>query len=182
MGGLVRPVPSFILSGSTVSSIVLPYWLLLVPAFTFGLLAYARRARLNQPIPEQRSSPSSTWFGAGLVAFYGLSDVNERLNGDIEQVVTFTMAGVFAFQIATLAAMCGRKAWTALLARAMAEIGLLGYTAALAALLIQGDESGLFEGFFLLGIFLYWLGHHLVSLRAALPSTSWPAAARSTAQ
>ena len=164
------------------SSIVLPYWLLLVPAFTYGLLAYARRARLNRPIPEQRSFPSKMWWPAGMLAFNGLHDVNERLNGDLEQVVSFTLAGALAFLIATLAAEVGRRTWTALLAKAMEEIGLLGYTAALAALLMQGDESGALKVFVLIGFLLTWLGHHLVSLFAALPSADWPEETRSTAQ
>ena len=163
------------------SSIVLPYWLLLVPAFTYGLLAYARRARLGQPIPEQRFSALLTWCCAGFAAFHGLSDVNERLNGDLEQVVMFTLAGALALQIATLAAVVGRRVSTALLARAMIEIGFLGYTAALVALFMQADESGLLKGFVLISILLSWLGHHLMSLRVALPPADWPAEARSTA-
>lgn len=145
---------------------VLPLWLLLIPVFTYGLLAYVRRARLGQRLPAQpliRPKVRNlilSWV-AGHAVFSGLYDVNELTGGVLEQTVMFTLCGAVAYLFAANAEMFKRWVWMDLLARMLAEIGLLGYVAALVALQMQEDNSGLLNGIFLVGAALLWLAYHL---------------------
>lgn len=152
------------------SPVVLPIWLLLLPVVTYGLLAYDRRARLghrlSEPIGRVRPRVASLSLACvlGHLVFSGLYDMNERLGGVLDQTVMFMLLGSVAYLAAANAEIFSRWVWTDLLARMMAEIGSLGYAAALVALLMQGDGGGLAHAFLLCCIFATWLLYHLARL------------------
>jgi hypothetical protein len=152
------------------SPVVLPIWLLLLPVVTYGLLAYDHRAwlgqRLSEPIGRVRPRVASLSLACvvGYLVFSGLYDMNERLGGVLDRTLTFMLLGAMAYLAAASAEISSRWVWTDLLARMMAEIGSLGYAAALVALHMQGDDGGLAKAFLLCCIFATWLLYHLARL------------------
>lgn len=154
---------------------VLPLWLPLIPVFTYGLLACTGRARLGQRLSQPIARPSATfqhlvlWWCAGQAAFVGLRGVNERAGGVLEQTVMFTLIGSVAYLVAANAELFKRWVWMDLLARMLAEIGLLGYVAALVSLQVQGDGRGWIKTLFMACTALTWLLYHLARVVKELP-------------
>jgi hypothetical protein len=167
---------------------VLPWWLILFPVVTYGLLAYAGRAHLGARLsagPIGRTTSRSAAFtlswAAGHLVFTGLNGVNSLTGGILEQAAMFTLLGALAFLAAANAEIFNRWGWTDLLARMMAEIGSLAYAAAIVALLMHRDDSRLFEGFLLSSVFATWLLYHIARLLTAGARSGRMAAASGTA-
>lgn len=142
----------------------LPLWLLLAPLVSYALIAYGRRARLREPLPKRGTLRTHAMWAFGYMGFAALSDLNKLTGGVLEQAALFALLGAIAYLCAATVEFLNRSVATDLAARALGDVGSLGYVGALAAILLAGERSALHAGFLVTATAVGWLGYHVSRL------------------